>query len=61
MIVQFMIDEIEGILILLGRPADNNMLNAFSKLPTEEVKAYRDSLAEEFGILNPNKHLLLED
>ena len=61
MIVQFMIDEIEGILILLGRPADEKMLNAFTKLPQEEVKAYRDSLADEFGILNPNTHLLLED
>lgn len=61
MIVQFMIDEIEGILILLGRPADEKMLNAFTKLPQEEVKAYRDSLADEFGILNPSTHLLLED
>lgn len=61
MIVQFMIDEIEGILILLGRPADEKMLNAFTKLPQEEVKAYRDSLADEFGILHPNTHLLLED
>jgi hypothetical protein len=61
MIVQFMIDEIEGILILLGKPADAVMLDAFSALPVEEVKAYRDSIAEEFGILNPNTFLLLED
>jgi hypothetical protein len=56
-----MIDEIEGILILLGKPADAVMLDAFSSLPVEEVRAYRDSIAEEFGILNPNKFLLLED
>jgi hypothetical protein len=37
------------------------MLDAFTALPVEEVKAYRDSLAEEFGILNPNKHLLIVD
>jgi hypothetical protein len=61
MIVQFMIEEIEGILILLGKPADAVMLDAFTALPVEEVKAYRDSLAEEFGILNPNKHLLIVD
>ena len=61
MIVQFMIEEIEGILILLGKPADAVMLDAFNALPAEEIKAYRDSIADEFGILNPNKHLLLMD
>lgn len=61
MIVQFMIDEIEGILILLGKPADGVMLDAFAHLPIEEVKAYRDSIADEFGILNPSTHLLLMD
>jgi hypothetical protein len=61
MIAQFMIDEIEGILILLGRPADDKMLNAIAQLPAEEIKAYRDSYAEEFHILNHNTHLLLMD
>ena len=61
MIVNFMIEEIEGILILLGKPADAVMLDAFNALPVEEVKAFRDSIAEEFGILNPSKHLLLID
>jgi hypothetical protein len=61
MIVNFIIDEIEGILILLGKPADAVMLDAFEALPIEEVRAYRDSIAEEFGILNPNKYLLLRD
>jgi hypothetical protein len=37
------------------------MLDAFNALPVEEVKAFRDSIAEEFGILNPSKHLLLID
>lgn len=61
MIAQFMIDEIEGILILLGKPADAVMLDAFTVLPVEEIKAFRDSVAEEFGILNPSTHLLLMD
>lgn len=61
MIAQFMIDEIEGILILLGKPANEAMLNAIAELPAEEIKAYRDSYAEEFGILNPNRHLLIVD
>ena len=37
------------------------MLNAIAELPAEEIKAYRDSYAEEFGILNPNKHLLITE
>ena len=59
MITRFMIDEIDGILILLGKKADKAMLKAFEQLPEEEVKAYRDSLAEEFEILNPGKTVLV--
>ncbi len=58
MIVQFIIDEIEGILILLTKKADFNMITALEALPEEELKAYRDSLALEWSIMNPNKHLL---
>jgi hypothetical protein len=61
MIVQFMIDEIEGILLLLGKTADAVMLDAFSSLPVEEVAAYRDSIAQEWEILNPGKHMLTID
>jgi len=61
MIVQFMIDEIEGILILLGKTADAVMLDAFATLPVEEVIAYRDSIASEWEILNPGKHMLVID
>ncbi len=56
-----MIEEIEGLLILLSRPADKKLISAIEKLPTEEIKAYRDSLAQEFGVLRPNAHLLLEE
>lgn len=61
MIAKFMIEEIEGLLILLSRPADEKLISAIEKLPTEEIKAYRDSLAQEFGVLRPNAHLLLEE
>tara|TARA_R110000868_G_scaffold31394_2_gene115220 strand:- start:525 stop:695 length:171 start_codon:yes stop_codon:yes gene_type:complete len=56
-----MIDEIEGILILLGKTADAVMLDAFNALPVEEVAAYRDSIAQEWEILNPGKHMLTID
>jgi hypothetical protein len=59
MTTKFMIDEIDGILILLGKKADKAVLNAFEQLPKEEVIAYRDSLAQEFEILNPGKTLLV--
>lgn len=61
MITRFMIEDIEGLMILLSRPADKNLLTAIEKLPKEEIKAYRDSLAQEFGILRPDVHLLLEE
>lgn len=54
-----MIDEIDGILILLGKQADKNLLKAFEQLPEEEVKAYRDSLVEEYYIIHPDKPLLV--
>ena len=54
-----MIDEIDGILILLGKQADKNLLKAFEQLPEEEVKAYRDSLVEEYHVIHPDKHLLV--
>ena len=59
MITKFMIDEIDGILILLGKQADKNLLKAFEQLPEEEVKAYRDSLVEEYYIIHPDKPLLV--
>ncbi len=54
-----MIDEIDGILILLGKQADKAVLKAFEQLPEEEVKAYRDSLVEEYHVLHPATHLLV--
>jgi hypothetical protein len=59
MITKFMIDEIDGILILLGKKADKAMLKAFEQLPEEEIKAYRDSLVEEYHIIHPEHTLLV--
>lgn len=61
MIAQFMIDEIEGILILLGKAPEQKVLDAISTLPAEDIKGFRDSLAEDWQVLNPNKQLLLID
>lgn len=59
MITRFIIDEIEGILILLGKPTEKVVLKAFEQLPKQEIKAYRDSLVQEFEVMNPGKTLLV--
>ena len=56
-----MIEEIEGILILLTKKADTRVLTALEALPEKEIKAYRDSLAEEWSVLHKGKSLLLVD
>jgi hypothetical protein len=56
-----MIDEVEGILILLTRKPEPQVLNALETLPAEEIKAYRDSLAQEWEVMNKGKKLLLTD
>lgn len=61
MIVQHMIDEVEGILILLTKKADTGILTALEALPVEEIKAYRDSLAQEWEVMHKGKKLLLTD
>lgn len=61
MIVQFMIDEIEGIMILLTRKPNPEVLTALKSLEPKDIKAYRDSLAEEWAIKHKGKKLLLAD
>lgn len=61
MIVQFMIEEIEGILTLLTRRPTQKVLAAIATLPSDDIKAYRDSLVDEWKVLNPNKHMLVVD
>jgi hypothetical protein len=53
--IQDVLLEIEGISILMQQ----KRTDALSSLPEEDIVAYRDSLAEEFKVLNPSKHLLL--
>jgi hypothetical protein len=57
--IQDVLLEIEGISILMQQKRTDAVLKALSNLPEEEIVAYRDSLAEEFKVLNPSKHLLL--
>jgi hypothetical protein len=62
MITKFMIEQIQqidGILILLGKQTDEVVLKAFEQLPEEEIIAYRDSLVQEFEVMNPGKTLLV--
>jgi hypothetical protein len=62
MITTFIIEQIEqidGILILLGKQADKAVLKAFEQLPEKEIIAYRDSLVEEYHVLHPGKTLLV--
>ena len=61
MFIRTLIEEIAGLSILLGKPADPQVLTALESMDKEHVKEYRDSLATEFGILKPNVHLLLEE
>ena len=56
-IVLQLVDETEGIMILLGVTPDQEYLNALEKLPVKEIKLVRDSYAEEFKALT-GKHIL---
>ena len=53
------IEQIEGILILLGKQTDAVVLKAFEQLPEKEIIAYRDSLVKQFEVMNPGKTLLV--
>ena len=57
--IQDVLLEIEGISILMQQKRTDAVMKALSNLPEEEIVAYRDSLADEFKVLNPSKHLLL--
>lgn len=60
MITDFIIDEIEGIMILLGIKPNKEYLNKLEELPQEEIVAVRDSYAEEFETMT-GKHILVVD
>ena len=54
------VDEVEGIMILVGVTPSKEYLNALEKLPVTEIKRLRDSYAEEFTALT-GKHVLTQD
>lgn len=56
-IILQLVDETEGIMILLGVTPNQEYLNALEKLPVKEIKLVRDSYAEEFKALT-GKHIL---
>jgi len=60
MIAQFLIDEIEGISILLGSKITPETTKALESMKTEDLKEYRNSLAEDFKVTT-GKDILVVD
>lgn len=52
-----LVDEVEGIMILVGITPTQEYLNALEKLPVKEIKELGKSYAEEFKALT-GKHIL---
>ena len=61
MFVQAMITEIEGIMILLSRAPEQEVLTALNAIEESELIKFRNSLAQEFELMNKNKKLLLSN
>lgn len=59
-VVVQLVDEVEGIMILVGVKPTPEYLNALEKLPVSEIELVRDSYAEEFRALT-GKHILTQD
>lgn len=57
MLVQNLIDEVEGIMILLTRKDVVEITTALNALPVKEIEAYRDSIALEYEVLSKKKLL----
>ena len=57
MLVQNLIDEVEGIMILLRRKDVVEVTTALNALPVKEIEAYRDSIAQEYEVLTKKKLL----
>lgn len=57
MLVQNLIDEVEGIMILLTRKDVVEVTTALVTLPVKEIEAYRDSIAQEYEVLTKKKLL----
>jgi hypothetical protein len=61
MFVQALIEEVEGIMILLSRSPKQEELVALNAIEEVELIEYRNSLAQEYELMNKNKKLLLLD
>jgi hypothetical protein len=61
MFVQALITEIEGIMILLTRSPKHEELVALNAIEEKELIEYRNSLAQEYELMNKNKKILLLD
>jgi len=59
MLSAFIVDEVEGIMILLGVKPNKEYLNALETLPQEEIIAVRDSYAQEFETMTGKDILVL--
>lgn len=56
--IKDLIQEIAFISKLSNEKRDRTMLDALAKLSPEDLVIYKDSLIQEFQVLNPNKHIL---
>ncbi len=61
MFVQALIEEVEGIMILLSRAPKQEELVALNAIEESELIEYRNSLAQEYELMNKNKKILLLD
>jgi hypothetical protein len=60
MLVVHLVDEVEGIMLLIGVKPSKEYLNELEKLEVVEIKKLRDSYADEFRLMT-GKDILLED
>jgi|TARA_R110000868_G_scaffold365168_1_gene628017 hypothetical protein len=56
--IKDLIQEIAFISKLSNEKRDRTMLDALAQLSPEDLVIYKDSLIQEFQVLNPNKHIL---
>jgi len=60
MILRNLVEEVEGIMLLIGVKPSKEYLNELEKLPVVEIKKLRNSYADEFRLMT-GKDILLED
>ena len=60
MLVVHLVEEVEGIMILVGVKVTKEYLKALEQLEVDEIKELRASYADEFR-LKTGKEILLED